>query len=131
MRTPWGVEQHHWNTGAKENQQLNPGLIFKYMYSWYAYANKDEVVPLGAIRTRFPQIKLLVGVSPVPWTWVHWHDRRLFNCSPFASHLETELPKKKKKKKKKTVSDLNLLFLKNKNFLGDLFVAFNVQKRKK
>ena len=22
---PWGVEQHHWNTGAKENQQLNPG----------------------------------------------------------------------------------------------------------
>ena len=22
---PWGVEQHNWNTGAKENQQLNPG----------------------------------------------------------------------------------------------------------
>ena len=22
---PWGVEQHHWNTGAKENQLLNPG----------------------------------------------------------------------------------------------------------
>ena len=22
---PWGVEQHHRNTGAKENQQLNPG----------------------------------------------------------------------------------------------------------
>ena len=22
---PWGVEQHHWNTEAKENQQLNPG----------------------------------------------------------------------------------------------------------
>ena len=22
---PWGFEQHHWNTGAKENQQLNPG----------------------------------------------------------------------------------------------------------
>ena len=22
---PWGVEQHHWNTGAKEKQQLNPG----------------------------------------------------------------------------------------------------------
>ena len=22
---PWGVKQHHWNTGAKENQQLNPG----------------------------------------------------------------------------------------------------------
>ena len=22
---PWGVEQHHWNAGAKENQQLNPG----------------------------------------------------------------------------------------------------------
>ena len=22
---PRGVEQHHWNTGAKENQQLNPG----------------------------------------------------------------------------------------------------------
>ena len=21
---PWGVEQHHWNTGAKENQQLSP-----------------------------------------------------------------------------------------------------------
>ena len=21
---PWGVEQHHWNTGEKENQQLNP-----------------------------------------------------------------------------------------------------------
>ena len=22
---PWGVEQHQWNTGAKETQQLNPG----------------------------------------------------------------------------------------------------------
>ena len=22
---PWGVEQHHRNTGAKQNQQLNPG----------------------------------------------------------------------------------------------------------
>ena len=22
---PWGVEQHHLNTGAEENQQLNPG----------------------------------------------------------------------------------------------------------
>ena len=22
---PWGVEQHHRNTGAEENQQLNPG----------------------------------------------------------------------------------------------------------
>ena len=22
---PWGIEQHHWNTGAKENQKLNPG----------------------------------------------------------------------------------------------------------
>ena len=22
---PWGVEQHHWNTVAEENQQLNPG----------------------------------------------------------------------------------------------------------
>ena len=22
---PWGVEQHHWNTGAEENQQFNPG----------------------------------------------------------------------------------------------------------
>ena len=21
----WGVEQHQWNSGAKENQQLNPG----------------------------------------------------------------------------------------------------------
>ena len=24
-RDPRGAEQHHWNTGAKENQQLNPG----------------------------------------------------------------------------------------------------------
>ena len=23
----WGVEQHHWNTEAKENQQLNPGEV--------------------------------------------------------------------------------------------------------
>ena len=22
---PWGVEHHHWHTGAEENQQLNPG----------------------------------------------------------------------------------------------------------
>ena len=22
---PWRVEHHHWNTGANENQQLNPG----------------------------------------------------------------------------------------------------------
>ena len=22
---PWEVEQNHWNTGAEENQQLNPG----------------------------------------------------------------------------------------------------------
>ena len=25
---PWGVEQPHWNTGAEENQQLNPGCIY-------------------------------------------------------------------------------------------------------
>ena len=24
---PWGVEQHHWNTGAKQNQQLNPRKV--------------------------------------------------------------------------------------------------------
>ena len=22
---PWAIEQHHWNSGANENQQLNPG----------------------------------------------------------------------------------------------------------
>ena len=38
---PWGVEQHHWNTGAKENQQLNPGgfnvsRIFIVFYAYYA-----------------------------------------------------------------------------------------------
>ena len=27
---PWGVEQHHWNTGAEENQQLNPRVLLKY-----------------------------------------------------------------------------------------------------
>ena len=26
---PWGAEQHHWNTGAEENQQLNPGIKIK------------------------------------------------------------------------------------------------------
>ena len=26
---PWGAEQHHWNTGAKENKQLNPGVPSK------------------------------------------------------------------------------------------------------
>ena len=25
---PWGVEQHHWNTEAEENQQLNTGGPF-------------------------------------------------------------------------------------------------------
>ena len=27
---PWGVEQHHWNTGAEENQQLNPGKTHNF-----------------------------------------------------------------------------------------------------
>ena len=26
----WGVEQHHWNTGAEEDQQLNPGGPSKF-----------------------------------------------------------------------------------------------------
>ena len=26
---PRGAEQHHWNTGAKENQQLNPGELMR------------------------------------------------------------------------------------------------------
>ena len=29
---PWGVEQHHWNTGAEENQQLNPGVSFNFLF---------------------------------------------------------------------------------------------------
>ena len=28
----WGVKQHHWNTGAEENQQLNPGGILYSIY---------------------------------------------------------------------------------------------------
>ena len=27
---PRGAEQHHWNTGAKENQQLNPVVQATY-----------------------------------------------------------------------------------------------------
>ena len=31
---PWDVEQHHWNTGASENQQLNPsGTNLKHLHS--------------------------------------------------------------------------------------------------
>ena len=35
---PRGVEQHHWNTGAKENQQLNPGgkAILFFFFFFYA-----------------------------------------------------------------------------------------------
>ena len=32
---PWGVEQHHWNTGAKENQQLSPGGPSKDFLKFY------------------------------------------------------------------------------------------------
>ena len=31
---PWGIEQHHWNTGAGENQKLNPGGPKAGMTSW-------------------------------------------------------------------------------------------------
>ena len=37
---PWGVEQHHWNTGAEENQQLNPGwMLVEQLKSVWALIN--------------------------------------------------------------------------------------------
>ena len=44
---PWGVEQHHWNTGAKENQQLNPGGPSNRQKSSLADALKVYGLPSG------------------------------------------------------------------------------------
>ena len=43
---PWGIEQHHWNTGANENQQLNPGgpTFCKNITFWFDMANFSHFV---------------------------------------------------------------------------------------
>ena len=40
---PWGVEQHHWNTGAEENQQLHQGLSEPEFYGDLVYKFKKIV----------------------------------------------------------------------------------------
>ena len=72
---PWGVEQHHWNTGAEENQQLNPGETWFHIYSKFLdivdrfkdenICSKDEwkyetTCPTGRVCPRFyfPALKV-------------------------------------------------------------------------
>ena len=40
---PWGVEQHHWNTVAEENQQLNPGGVQKYWKSVHKQISTTKI----------------------------------------------------------------------------------------
>ena len=52
---PWGVEQHHWNTGAEENQQFNQQLkinnktvnfVFAFIAFNNAFNNKKDNLTL-------------------------------------------------------------------------------------
>ena len=43
---PWGVEQHHWNTGAEENQQLNLGGVFTFFFKPPCSMNKIKHVKI-------------------------------------------------------------------------------------
>ena len=55
---PWGVEQHHWNTRAKENQQLNPSVEQHHwgveQHLWNTKAKENQQLnPLFIAREHF------------------------------------------------------------------------------
>ena len=61
---PWGDEQHHWNTGANENQQLNPGG------------------PSNRQKKLLPQpTKINSLMSGVHWVWRPTHRRAIKEVS--------------------------------------------------
>ena len=53
---PWGVEQHHWNTGAEENQKLNPGgnqqLNPNFRFADDIVVNAEEEEEAGVLTDR-------------------------------------------------------------------------------
>ena len=51
---PWGVEQHHWNIGAKENQQLNPGGPSSLRKARTANRTNSSPIPIPAPPPRPP-----------------------------------------------------------------------------
>ena len=48
---PWGVEHHHWNTGAEENQQLNPGrYLIDKCHKWN----------IGSVRCKYLHVESII-----------------------------------------------------------------------
>ena len=67
---PWGVEQHYWNTGAKENQQLNKKQTKKLrpkptkMNSFYVNAIiESDARPTGVQLKREAKLLTVIGLN--------------------------------------------------------------------
>ena len=59
---PWGVEQHHWNTGAEENQQLKPANS-KIFFNNIFYLNDFLLISIVTDRELASPIRLSISVK--------------------------------------------------------------------
>ena len=74
---PWGIEQHHWNTGAKENQQLNPGgprqkssgslNKFRQKTSHASRGNRNQALLADSCLCNFWQVFIYIWSKFVCW----------------------------------------------------------------
>ena len=77
---PRGAEQHYWNTGAKENQQLNPGEQLLPGRSMPKYFFKKNQLACSEVSFLLLEINLLLKFDfwlkyegyPIKWTSDTW-----------------------------------------------------------
>ena len=100
---PWGVEQHHWNTGAEENQQLNPGLSSKrplrilidckgvdvISKSFVLRKKSHSITKQQSSRQQLPLIFRVVSQWVIVWKYLSASSQNRNNISPEKTSLIT------------------------------------------
>ena len=79
---PWSVEQHHWNTEAKENQQLNPGGPSNRQKS----SGPNQLKLTGGMK-----VDSFIEVVPVQWKIDNGARNTFISEETFESLLETQI----------------------------------------
>ena len=86
---PWGVEQHHWNTGAEENQQLNgdkPSSQTTVPDSISRYPHFEDVL-LSSLEEADPSFSY-TAEKPIHIKLVS-ADKRILHTLPQVNHMTT------------------------------------------
>ena len=97
---PQDAEQHHWNTGRKENRQLNSCIATRSV-GWgrvvvfLAYPNGISVNPTEARKCRTWGVRRLSCMTLVWWFWRHFDVLTSF-LRQFSSNVSTSTYKRGK-----------------------------------